>query len=456
MNPVETGKEPAMPASKEFFAYAVPATISMILSAMVIIVDGFFVGRNVGPGGLAAVNLTLPVFYLFLGTAIMTGVGGSILVAHSRGAGNDSEARRHFSDSMTLLTAGAVLLTALVVLFFEPILTLIRAEGQLYEPTREYLGTIRWFYPLMMVNIGFTIFLRAEGKPAMSMMVGVLGNVLNVILNFILITGLGWGMRGAAMASGASAAVPVLVCISHFASKRTLIKFTRPRLRFGESVRMLWNGSSEMISQLSVAVSTWLFNWVILKRMGVDGLAAFTIVGYLICFEGMLITGLATGLGPVAGFHSGAGNNRRVLDVLGIALKAAFISGAVCWLVVMGLGGRIAFSMSGGSREIMDLARSGYWIFTSAFLLNGFNVIVATFLTARKKAGESALISGLRGLVLNSLCIILLPMLWGAMGVWLSFPVTEFLTLGAAAFYLSRARKELKPQTDREDCLKTA
>jgi len=420
-------------AAAEFFSYAVPAIISMVLTASIVVVDGLFIGRSVGSAGLAAVNLTLPVFYLFLGTGIMITAGGSILATHKRGAGDSGEAGSIFSDTLAVLVLTTGALLVLLVLFFEPVLSFLRAGDALSGYTRSYLGTIRWFYPFMMLNLGFSGFIRAEGKPALSMVFGLLGNLFNVVLDYLFIFRFGWELRGAALASGISVFIPMILCTGYILSGKSYYRFQRPRFR-KETVRgMFCNGSSEMIGQLSVSLSTWLFNWIILQRLGVDGLAAFTIAGYLIFIQGMILTGLATGLGPVVGYHWGAGNRERILQVLKIALTSGFAVGILAWGIVALAGEHLAFGISGGDEAIRRMARSGYWIFTSAFLFNGFNLLTSSFFTSLGEAGPSALISSLRGLVLNCVCILVLPVLLGSRGIWLSFPAAEILTFLVAA-----------------------
>ncbi|MCG8452935.1 MAG: MATE family efflux transporter [Spirochaetales bacterium] len=414
---------------EEFFSYAIPATVSMLLSALVVIVDGFFIGHTAGPSGLAAINMTLPIFTLLLGLTIMVGVGSSIEVSHNLGAKNRPEAARRFSGGMLLLIIVTALFCLPLFTSLDSILSFLKAKGDLHSLARQYLGMMRWFYPLMMANIGLSIFLRAAGKPGEAMGLGILGNLLNVGLNALFILGFEWGLQGAALASGLSALPPALLAMSRFLSKKIPLGFSKPRFFRGEIRGVLANGSSEMVGQVSVAITTWLFNRIVLQRLGVNGLAAYTVVGYLICFEGMAITGLATGLGPIVGFHAGAGNGSRIRKVLSIALKSAGIVGIVCWLLVVFFGASIAFSMSGGDRQVFEIAKSTFALFTSAFLVNGINVIAATFLTALRKPGPSAIIAILRGLVLNSFCVLTLPLFLGDLGIWLSFPITEFSVL---------------------------
>lgn len=414
----------------ELLSYALPAIVSMVLSAGIVVVDGLFIGRSEGSAGLAAVNLTLPIFYVFLGTAIMIGVGGSVITSRMRGAGRLDEAHQLFSGTLVLLSVSIGTLLIILNLFYNPLLIfLTRNAPRLHQGLDAYLGTLRWYYPIMMVNLCVSIFIRSEGRPALSMVLGLAGNLLNAFLDYLLIFRMGMGLRGAALASGLASLLPLILAAAYFLSGRSVFQLARPVLKRRTAAGIFYNGSSEMVSQLSAAFSTWLFNLVILKYMGVDGLAAYTIVGYLIFIQGMVVIGLATGLGPLVSYHWGGGRITRLLRILRIGLSAAFALGLAAWICVILGGEQFAMKISGGNEGVRALATRGYRIFTLSFLLNGFNILVSTFFTALGESGISALISALRGLVFNCVFLLLFPQLWGKEGIWLTLPGAELATL---------------------------
>ena len=423
---------------KELLSYALPAIVSMVLSAAIVIVDGLFIGRSEGSAGLAAVNLTLPVFYLFLGTTIMIGTGGSVMISHKRGAGEMNEAHRLFSGTLAVLTMTIAILSVLLVVFFEPVLSLLTRTEELSGPLRSYLGVLRWFYPIMMLNLCICILIRTEGRPALSMVFGLVGNILNGILNYLFIVKMGMGIHGAALATGLASILPFMFSLAYFLSGKSIFRLTEPRLEKAVVGGIIYNGSSELVTQLSAAFSAWLFNTVVLRHMGVDGLAAYTIAGYLIFIQGMIVIGLATGMGPLVSYHWGGGRRTHLQNILRIALISAAAAGALAWLAVILGGSSVAAGISGGNENVRRLSARGFWIFTSAFLFNGFNILVSTFFTSLGDAGISALISSLRGLVFNCLFVFLFPIIWGSESIWLSLPAAELATLFFAAAFLYR------------------
>ena len=422
-----------------FFAYSIPAIIAMLLTSGIVIVDGLFIGNIIGKVGLASVTLTLPVIYLFLGIAIMIGVGGAVKTSHALGSGDQNKSNQHFSSTMALALLIILALTLLCFIFLEFLLSKLNSDPQLYRHVKTYLGTILWFYPAMMINIVFSIFIRAQGKPGLSLFFGIAGNILNLILDYLMIARWGMGLRGAALASGISAIIPLGCGIFYFISKHSMLRFTNFNWNWRDMGQTLFNGSSEMVGQLSIGFTTWIFNMVILNRLGVDGLAAYTIVGYLAFFQMMIITGLATGLGPIVGYSFGAGMTDYIKRTMRIALFSGFVSGLICWVIVLLSSTSIAALFSPENEKILSLAKSAFSLFAAAFLLNGFNILISGYFTAIGDAKTSAIIASLRGLFLINIFVLLLPKLMGDTGIWLSYPLAELVTLIIAAVYLKQS-----------------
>ncbi|MCP4114607.1 MAG: MATE family efflux transporter [Desulfobacteraceae bacterium] len=418
----------------QFFSYAIPAIVGMLLTSGMVIIDGLFIGNIIGETGLASVNLTLPVLYLFLGIAIMTGAGGAVKAGHALGAQKPDQANRHFSSTIGLAVTGVVLLTVLCLVFLEPLLDMLNTGEMLRRPVESYLGTILWFYPAMMMNIVFSIFLRAQGNPGLSLLFGVTGNLLNLVLDYLMIPR--WRLPGAALASGISVMIPMGCGIAYFLSGRSVLRFVKFPWDFREMGQILFNGSSEMIGQLSIGVTTWIFNITILSRMGIDGVAAYTIVGYTAFVQFMIVTGFASGLAPIVGYSYGAGKTGHIKRIMTIALASGFISGVICWAAILFSSETIAALFAPENGNIMRLASSGFSLFASGFMLNGFNILITAYFTSIGNAGVSALIASLRGLLLINLFVLILPGFLGDAGIWLSFPLAELATLIFAVLFL--------------------
>lgn len=423
----------------QFFSHAVPSIVGLLLTSGIIIIDGLFIGNSIGKSGLASVNLTLPVLYLFLGVTIMIGVGGSVKTGHALGKGDLTQAQQHFTSTIALAIIFIVALTLSSFLVFDPLLEMINTNPLLHPFVECYLRTILWFYPPMMINIIFSIFLRTQGKPVLSLFFGVAGNAMNIVLDYLMIVRWGMGLHGAALATGISVMIPLWCGIYYYLSGQSILKFAVFSWKWRDVGQTIFNGSSEMIGQLSIGFTTWVFNMVILSRMGVDGVAAYTIVGYTAFVQIMIITGFATGVGPIVGYSFGAGKTDHIRQIMRIALFSCFVTGAVCWGTVLLSSASIANSFSPGNGNIVAIAESSFGLFSVAFLLNGFNILITAYFTAIGNAGVSAILATLRGILLINLFVLILPRFMGDAGIWISYPLTELVTLVFAVLFMKNS-----------------
>lgn len=437
-----------------FLSYALPAAAGTLLATGATIVDGIFVGRCIGPEALAAVNLTLPVLYVFLALAVMIAVGGASLAARLAGGSAREDASRVFSASLALLTLASVAVAALASVFLEPLLALLGARGEVLEPTRRYLAPMLWFFVLSMLNIGLTSFLRTAGRPMLPLLLGLAGSAVDIFLDWLFIPRMGMGLWGAALSSGIGAAVEALLALGIFASRRTPYSFVAPRLDRAELASVFGNGASEFIGQLSVTFVTWLYNSVLMHRMGITGVVAYTISGYLCFVEYMFVLGFCQGLWPLAATACGAGDRRAEAAWLGTALKAGLGVAAVMTLaslVVPGSFASLFLSLEAGSGTMpagaavpagaaaatrMALVCTGL-----SFLPAALNMLASAYFTAVGDAKSSALVSSLRGLVLITALVLVLPLVLGDSGIWIALPAAEFLTAAVSFSALGRRRR---------------
>jgi len=444
-----------------FLSYALPAVAGTLLATGATVVDGIFVGRCIGPVALAAVNLTMPVLYVFLALGVMIAVGGASLAARLAGGGAKGDASRVFSASITLLALVSVVVAALASIFLEPLLALLGARGEVLEPTRRYLAPMLWFFVLSMLNIGLTSFLRAAGRPMLPLVLGLAGSAVDIFLDWLFIPKMGMGLWGAALSSGIGAAVEALLALTIFASGRTPYSFVTPRLGKSELASVFGNGASEFIGQLSVTLVTWLYNSVLMHRMGVTGVVAYTISGYLCFVEYMFVLGFCQGLWPLAATACGAGDRKAEAAWLRTALQAGLGVAAAMTLVSLlipgafaslflsleaGTGAAGAFASDGGAASAAvgaaAVTRMALVCTGLSFLPAAFNMLASAYFTAVGDAKSSALISSLRGLVLIAALVLFLPLVLGDSGIWIALPAAELLTAAVSLAALGRRRRQ--------------
>ncbi|WHH57805.1 MATE family efflux transporter [Petroclostridium sp. X23] len=430
--------------TKTFFNYSIPCIIAMFLTSFVTIVDGMFIGNKLGGRGLAAVNLTLPVLYLLLGITIMIGLGGMTLATHSLGAKDIVRARQRFAFTFVL---NAVIILGMAVLLrglLDNVVYILNAKEELQSYVKDYLGTMSFFYLFMMMNIIFSMFIRGEGKPQLSLFFGIAGNIINIMLDYLFIIKLDYGMKGAALATGIAVMIPFFLGCIYFLSGRSAYRFVQFSFDRTDFTSIVFNGSSEFIGQISICITTYLFNFVILRRIGIGGVAAFTIIGYVFFIQYMIITGIAQGVNTLVSYSFGARDRETTIRLLAIGMKAVVVVGTITFIVLMGCTEGVVRLFAGDRSEIIKIASGGMRIHILAFLLNGYNFIASAYFTSIGDAKTSAAISILRSLVLISLFIMVLPIVLGDIGIWLTVPLAEAVTFILSYARISKSRAQLR------------
>lgn len=431
------------PAGK-IMQFSVPAIIAMVLTALITVADGFFMGNYVGKEGIAAVNLGLPIVYLYLGVGLMISIGGVSIAGMALGHGDHDVCQQVFRQ--TIVTTGIVTaaISCIMVFCFRPMLWLLGAEGQVAGYFREYYGIMLLELPVMVVNSSFGMFIRGEGRPEFCMKVTVLNVVLNVVLDYVFAASLGLGAAGIALASLLSALVSSGCSLYYFRKKARVYHLGRFRFIGEVFVRGILNGSSEFIGEMSTGIAMFAYNFVIMRRIGADGVTAFTIVGYVAYLFSMVIVGFGQGSSPLVSFCYGAEEKALAADIRRRTSRYVSVGGVTVFLVMAGIsdwyGGLFV-----ASEHVRAMVGGGILIFMVSFFFSGVNSITSFYFTATGRAFESALISFSRGLVVLLACIFLLPAVFGMTGVWLAAPVTEAVTLGITGWCLWREGKTENP-----------
>lgn len=427
---------------KHIFMYSIPAIIAMLLSSFVTIVDGLFIAKIIGKDALAAMHLGLPMLYVFLAVGIMIGAGGVSLAGRRLGAKKMNESIDGFNQ--TLFTGSIVLIifSCLFSIGLKPSLNQIGLDIATAHTMLQYYGVMLWVYPFMNINIIFGMFIRCEGKPHLFMINTIVTTVVNIALDYAFIVKMNLGIRGAAFASAIAVIIGTLLMIGYFKSSKTLFHFKVFKFVRKDLQKTLTNGSSELIGQLSLSITTLFLNIVIMNRMGLLGVAAMTLIGYTGYIFNMIVIGFGQGVSPIFSFSYGA-----KAFTIGVCLRQhtqriVFLLGVV-FFVVFFIGGSTYVQLFTRDAELMNIVIGGLRLFSLSFVVTGFNVIASFYFTSVGYAKESAVISSLRGLVLLTLNILLLPLILGDSGIWLVAPVTETVTFLVALYFLKQLNRKM-------------
>ena len=408
--------------------FSVPAIIAMVLTSLITIVDGFFIGNYVGKEGIAAVNLGLPILYVYLGIGIMIGVGGMAIAGMALGAQDSGKCIGVFNQTVVTVAVAVIAVSAIVGVFFNPIVSFAHMDADVARYFTSYYRIMIIAYPVMMVNSALGMFIRGEGKPQLFMVVNVITVICNIVLDYVFIRWFGWGITGIATASLLSVIIGFVLLLLFFLRKSDVYKFCR--FTFSRKVLRdtVFIGSSELIGQMSMSISMFAYNWVILKTVGVAGVAAFTIVGYIAYLFNMIVVGFGQGASPLISYSYGAEEITLSSQIRRKTNLFVFLTGAVIVLIML-LTSDWYSAVFVGNNEVKELIRSGIRIFVISFLFTGVNTITYFYFTSIGKAKESVIISSLRGFVLLLIGIVTLPHWFGMTGVWLVAPITECITI---------------------------
>lgn len=428
--------------TRTILAFSVPAIISMVLTSLINVADGFFMGNFIHKDAIAAVNLGLPIIYLFLATGLMVSVGGSVLAGMSMGRKDEESCRSVFSQTMATCAVASVLLSVVMFFLLRTILAVLGAEGKVAKYFLQYYTILLFELPVMTVNASLGMFVRAEGRPQFYMGVTAFTCVLNILLDWLFTAGFGFGVRGIAAASLVSAVLGFSLLLFYFAKKARVFKFVK--FRFDREVfkSTMLNGLSEFIGELSMCISMAAYNFVIMRRIGVDGVTAFTVVGYTAYVFSMVVCGFGQGMSPLSSFVYGAKEKLLARNLFTRTVLLVLAAGCAT-VAFVGFGSGWYSRIFVSDAEVQQMIKSGILIFMWSYILCGLNAIASFYFTSIGKAKESAVISSARGLVILLAAIFVLPAILGMNGVWLASPATEILTLAITLFYLKKDRKEI-------------
>ena len=421
--------------TKMIWQFSIPAIISMVLTSLITIADGFFIGNYVGKEGIAAVNLGLPIIYLYLGVGLMVSIGGVAIAGMALGSGDESACSQVFRQTIVTTFIFSVLLSFIMVFSFQPMLSLLRADRCVIGYFQEYYRIMLLELPVMVVNSSFGMFIRGEGHPKYYMKISIMDVLFNIFLDYVFADWLHMGVAGIALASLLAALASFICILYFFVRKASIYRLGGFRFSGKICVQSMLNGSSEFIGEMSTGIAMFAYNFVIMRKIGADGVTAFTIVGYVAYAFSMVIVGFGQGTSPLISFAYGAKEKILAAHIRRRTNRYVCCAGIVVFLL-MAAGMEWYSRLFVQNERVEGMIQSGMLIFMTSFFFSGVNAITSFYYTATGRAFESAVISASRGLVVLLACIFTLPFLFGMTGVWLAAPVTEGITLGITLYFL--------------------
>jgi Na+-driven multidrug efflux pump len=398
-----------------FFHYAVPSVVGMLAAVSAGVIDGIFIGNFVGATALAAVNISMPAFALFASVVFMLAVGGSVMCGKFIGESDLHSASTIFSKTVYATLGMALIIGLSFLIFLGQLVTALGANEELHELVSDYMRIIVIASPLLILALTLDYFIRIDGRPLLASGALVAFALINISLDYLFIVRLGWGIKGAAWATAIAEGTIFFMLLSHWFSDRCnlkLIPFIEcHRSGWGAVLKAAYNGFSEFANEISIGLITLLFNWVMIKRLGVAGVAAFTIISYLLFIGLEVCYGISESLQPTVSKNLGAKQPQRIFQFLLAAVLSCFVIGLLASSLFLFIPEKlISLFLREGEDQAVEIALTFIALFWPAFLFNGMNITLASYFTALHKPLQSATIAISRSLVLPVLGLLLLPL----------------------------------------------
>ncbi len=428
---------------KRLLRFSLPSIVMMVFTSIYGVVDGYFVSNYTGKTPFAAVNLIMPFLMILGGVGFMFGTGGGALIAKTMGEGKAEKADKFFSMTVFASIFCGLVLTAVGLLFLRPFARLMGAEGELLENSLLY-GTINLIaLPFYILQYEFQCLFATAEKPKLGLYVTVASGVANMVLDWLLVAVLPFGLAGAAAATAASQFIGGVFPLIYFARKNSSrLHLTRCRLELRPLGRICANGSSELMSNISMSLVSMLYNVQLMQYAGEDGIAAYGVLMYVSMIFQAIFIGYSVGTAPIVSYHYGAQNREELKSLL---RKAIFIV-AIAALCMFAAGELLAAPLSrlfvAYDEELLQMTTHAFAIFSFSFLFSGFVINGSSFFTALNDGLTSALISFLRTLVFQVAAVLLFPLLWGLDGIWFSIVAAEIMAVLATIFFLLKKQKK--------------
>ena len=425
--------------SSNFFALFIPSIIGLLAFSSASLIDGIFVGNFVGAQALAAINLLIPFINLLFGIGYMLSVGGSVRGGKYIGEGRFDLASGVFSKILILCMSFSIMVVIVGLYFEDHLYRALGANDELIPLMSEYF---RIRFPFMIAEMFIIVmyyFVRIDGFANFSAVGILVASVINVILDYVFVAEFQWGLAGAAWATGLAQACAVLYFLSYFILKKRKLSIRLKQQHWLEVFQASFNGMSEFINEVSASLIAFILNWLLIISVGTNGVAAITIINYLLLVGIMVVYSISEACQVFISQNFGAGNIQRIKQyALVTAMACAVTSGVFIFLLLGFTDEMIAMFLNDTSEAAAQLAHEYVAILWPIFLVNGFTISISAYLTALHAAKESAAIALSRGIILPVIFIMVLyyyvpsiPFLW-------ALPIAEGLTFVLAVMLFLR------------------
>ncbi len=423
--------------------FVLPSIVMMMFTSIYGVVDGFFVSNFVGKTPFAAVNFIMPFLMILGSVGFMFGTGGGALIAKTMGEGKADKANQLFSLFVYVTALCGIVIAALGIIFIRPVASFLGAEEEMLDNCVTYGRIILMALPFYMLQYEFQTFFATAEKPQLGLGVTVTAGVTNMVLDAVFIAVFDWGLVGAAAATAISQAVGGIIPLIYFSRPNTsLLRLTKTKFDGRSLLKACTNGSSELMSNISMSIVSMLYNVQLIKYAGEDGVAAYGVLMYVNMIFLAAFIGYSVGSAPITSYNYGAENSAELKSIL----KKSFVIIGTFSVCMLALAELLAYPLAkifvGYDAELLKLTLRGFRIFSFSFLFAGISIFGSSFFTALNNGLISALISFLRTLVFQIAAVLILPIFLGIDGIWLSIIAAEIMSMIITVLLLIKMRQK--------------
>ena len=420
---------------RQLVRYIVPSVLGQVCYFLFVIVDGIFVGRGIGSEALAAVNIAFP--YIFVANALymLINIGGVSISAIRLGRGEKERANEVFHHSTLALLIVAALLSAIGLLFTDPLGRLMGAGDTYFDFVHDYLFHYSMFLIPSALGLGLQAYGRNDNAPGLVGATVIVITVLNIFLDWLLIFPFPMGTKGVALATGVSQTVGFLILLPHFLFKKGVFTFRLPKIKWSLYKEIALRGLPAGIGSIAPAVMTLCMNLVLADKIGDAGVNAFAVISYIASFAAAVFIGTGDGLQPLFGKTYGAGNKKDLRFYFGAGLIINFVGSIIVTALILAFSEPVC-ALFGAKGETLTCTLKALPLYVWGFVFTAFNTMIVSYLYSTEQTGRALILSLLRSIVLSAAVTFTVPAIFGGTSVWLTMGIYEALTLMVAVFML--------------------
>lgn len=428
---------------KKLIKFTLPTIIMMIFTSIYGVVDGLFISNIVGSNAFASINLIMPAIMIIGTIGFMIGTGGSAIVSKTLGEGNKEKANKYFSMLVYLEIILGILFTVIALLVIEPVAKMLGATEEMMNDCLTYGRILLIGMTAFILQNSFQSFMVVAEKPKFGLIISIISGVTNIVLDFILIYLFKWGVAGAAIATISSQFVGAIIPMIYFSRKNnTMLRLGKTKFELSPIIKTCTNGSSEMVTNLSMSLVNILFNMQLMKFAGVNGVSAYGVIMYVgFLFVGTYV-GYSVGTAPVISYHYGANNKEELKGLLNKSIKLLGAVAVIMTILAEIFAKPLASIFVSYDKELLELTINALRLYSLSYIISWFNIFASSFFTALNDGFVSALISFIRTLLFQVITILVLPAIWGTNGIWLSVLVAEIFSIIVSIICFIKNRKK--------------